>query len=238
MAARRADVELPQPIDPLAVLARLSHDFPTCNRFAFRRDGVTFLGATPERLIARRGLEIETEALAGSIKAGREDQAEQLLSSSKDLEEHMLVVREILRHLEPRCARIDHPDRPQIRRLRHVLHLLTPITGTLREPAHVLELVAALHPTPAVGGVPSRESVKWILEHEPAARGWYASPIGWFDAAGDGEFAVALRSGLVHDRRAWIYAGAGIVRDSDPVKEYQETGLKQKALLGALGVEG
>jgi isochorismate synthase EntC len=102
----------------------------------------------------------------------------------------------------------------------------------------VLDLVDALHPTPAVGGVPTASALDWIATHEPAPRGWYAGPVGWFDAAGDGEFAVALRSGLLVGNRAYVYAGAGIVAESDADAEYAETDLKQRALLGALGVAG
>ena len=103
---------------------------------------------------------------------------------------------------------------------------------------HVLDLVEALHPTPSVGGVPTADAIDWIIRHEPDARGWYAGPIGWFDADGDGEFAVALRCGLIEGHRAWLWAGAGIIADSDPEREYIETDVKQQALLRALGIEG
>jgi isochorismate synthase EntC len=119
-----------------------------------------------------------------------------------------------------------------------VVHLLTPIHARLREPAHVLELVEKLHPTPAVGGVPRPEALSFIAEHEPDERGWYAGPIGWFDAAGDGEFAVALRSGLLDGPRAHLYVGAGIVLQSHAQSEFFETALKLRTLLLALGVGG
>jgi menaquinone-specific isochorismate synthase len=116
------------------------------------------------------------------------------------------------------------------------MHLRTPIAARLAKRAHVLDLVAALHPTPSVGGVPTDRAIEWITRNEPDPRGWYAGPVGWFDAEGDGEFAVALRCGLLRGNRAWIYAGAGIVRDSDPAMEYAETNIKQTALLRALGI--
>jgi isochorismate synthase EntC len=147
------------------------------------------------------------------------------------------VVEAIREALAPLCSSLEVPTEPRIRRLRHVLHLQTSITGRLDSDVHVLDLVEALHPTPAVGGVPTIEALRCIAELESQPRGWYAGPVGWFDQTGDGEFAVAIRSGLVRGRHAFVYAGAGIVRDSDSTKEYEETGLKQRALLDALGVD-
>jgi isochorismate synthase EntC len=125
-----------------------------------------------------------------------------------------------------------------VHRLRTVLHLRTPIRGRLREASHVLALVEKLHPTPAVGGVPTEAAIDFITRHEPDERGWYAGPVGWFDAVGDGRFVVALRSGVVAGKRAELYAGAGIVRDSNAPSEFAETRWKLAALLGALGVAG
>ncbi len=234
VAAGHSWVELSSTLETAAVLRRLSRGLRASTRFAFCRTRSAFLGATPERLITRRGRSIATEALAGSIAPGGAG-AERLLHSGKDLGEHQLVVDQIVRRLEPLCARLEVGSQPRVRELRDVLHLLTPVAGRLSVPRHVLELVAALHPTPAVGGVPSGTSMRWIREHESSGRGWYAAPVGWFDAAGDGDFAVALRSCVLRGREAFLYAGAGIVRDSDPDLEYTETELKKQALLTALG---
>jgi len=201
VAARPSRVEFAAPLDTVDVLLRLERGLRASTRFAFCRERSAFLGATPERLIARRGLEIETEALAGSIAAGNEH-AVRLLESGKDQREHQLVVDAIVRQLEPLCARFEAAPAPRVRELREVLHLHTPIHGTLASPRHVLELVERLHPTPAVGGVPTAAAMRWIAEHEPDERGWYAAPVGWFDAAGDGEFAVALRSCVLRGREA------------------------------------
>ncbi len=234
VAAGHSRVELSSALETAAVLRRLSRGLRASTRFAFCRRRSTFLGATPERLITRRGASIATEALAGSIAPGGEG-AERLLHSGKDLREHELVVDQIVRRLRPLCDRLEVDSRPRVRALRDVLHLLTPVAGRLSAPRHVLELVEALHPTPAVGGVPTEVAMRWIREHEPSGRGWYAAPVGWFDAAGDGDFAVALRSCVLRGREAFLYAGAGIVRDSDPHLEYTETELKKQALLTALG---
>lgn len=243
--ARRADIDLSAPMDATGVLERLSSRYPDCFRFGFRRGTSTFVGATPERLIEKSGPRISTEALAGSIAIGPdtgadelERQSRRLLDSAKDRAEHQLVVNAVAEALAPLCSELHAPDEPTIRTLRHMLHLRTPVTGALAGDTHVLDLVAALHPTPAVGGVPTAPAVDWVSRRECTERGWYAGPVGWFDADGDGEFAVALRAGVLRGRRAYVFAGAGIVTDSDAEAEYAETGLKQRAILGALGVAG
>lgn len=234
--ARRADIRSPVAVNIGDVLASLMNNFQSCTVFAIRRQQATFLGATPERLLSVRGTHLQTEALAGSSLAVGEADATQLLANPKDLEEHRVVVEEIENCLGPLCSALEVPGRPSIRRLRHVLHLHTPIHGRLRKDVHVLELVRALHPTPAVGGVPSKEAQRRIRELEPCGRGWYAGPVGWFDAKGDGSFWVALRSAVVRGAEAWSYAGAGIMQDSDPHHEYLETALKQRTIFTALGV--
>ena len=232
VTARRSRVELEAPFDVASVLLRLARGLVASTRFAFCREHSTFLGATPERLVTLEGRRLSTEAMAGSIATGR---AAQLLESAKDQGEHRLVVDAIVRRLEPLCAELEVAPEPRVRELREVLHLHTPIRGLLAKDRHIVELVEALHPTPAVGGVPTVEAMRWIAEHEVDERGWYAAPVGWIDASGDGELAVALRSAVLRGREAWVYAGAGIVRDSDARLELDEIELKKRALLRALG---
>lgn len=231
VAARHCVVELETGAGSLDVLKRLEERFPGCTRFALWRGEAAFLGATPELLISRRGARVSSEALAGSTAHG---EAAQMMESAKERAEHQLVVNAILRGLEPFCSSLHSDPEPSVRELPNLLHMQTAIEGRLREPTHVLSLVRALHPTPAVGGVPTDTAIRWIVDHEPLERGWYSAPVGWADAAGDGEFVVALRSGLLRDDKAWVYAGAGIMADSDPDAEYAETELKMLALLGAL----
>ncbi len=235
VAARHSVVELETGAGSLDVLKRLEERFPGCTRFAIWRGDAAFLGATPELLIARRGATVRSEALAGSTAHG---DAARMMASKKEQEEHQLVVHAVLRALQPFCDSLRSAPEPSIRELPNVLHMQTPVEGHLREPTHVLALVHALHPTPAVGGVPTQDAIDWIVEHEELARGWYGAPIGWTDASGDGEFFVALRSGLLRDGKAWVYAGAGIMADSEPDAEYAETELKMQALLGALDGDG
>lgn len=239
VAARQTRLSSRGPIDLGDVLARLAGSQPGCAEFALQRGDAVFLGASPERLVVKHGLAIETEALAGSAPRREGDGGEgaaALLGSDKDRREQELVVRGIRAALAPLCERLDVGAVPRVRTLRSVHHLSTPIRGTLARPLHVLRVLEALHPTPAVSGLPRERAIAWIAAHEPAPRGWYASPVGWIDAAGDGAFAVAIRSALVAGDRAWLYAGAGIVLGSDPRLEYAETAVKQAAMLAALGV--
>jgi len=236
VAARSTEVALSGPLDPAAVVHRLSELYPECYRIALAAGSSYLIGAPPERLVRVNGLEVASEALAGSIASGVIDAAERLLASTKDRSEQELVVSAIEGELSPLCTSLEVPHTPEIRELRHLLHLRSRISGRLREPTHVIDLVARLHPTPAVGGTPSQVAQRWIAEHEREPRGWYAAPVGWFDEHGNGEFAVAIRSALVRNRRAYLFAGAGIVAASDPEAELAETILKQRAMLDALGV--
>ncbi len=235
VAARRSKVAFDSEIDVRLVLERLGHRFDECTRFALwssaEADRSVFFGATPERLIRRVGSSVETEALAGSSARAR---GHALLESAKDRREHQVVVDGIERSLAPFCADLRSSLQPSLCDLPDVVHMRTSILGTLRASAHVLELVRALHPTAAVGGAPTSEAVRWIAEHEPAPRGWYSAPFGWFDASGDGDFVAALRSGVVRGSTAFVYAGAGIMEDSNAASEYHETELKMHAVLDAL----
>ncbi len=234
VAARSREVAVSPEPDVVAMLRRLELESSTAARFAFRLGGDVFLGATPERLIGRTADEVRTEALAGSVSAESPEREERLLKSLKEEVEHDFVVRAIVEALEPLCDRLEYPREPRVQRLRHVLHLQTPFVGRLRSPVHVLELVERMHPTPAVGGWPRSEALAWIDREEPGSRGWYAAPVGWFDDRGDGEFGVALRSALIHNGRAHLFAGAGIVAGSDAAAEYEETEVKLRTMLDAL----
>lgn len=243
VAARRCEVEFERPVDDIELMARIGWEMGTV-RFCFRREGGAFLGASPETLFDKHGDVLLTEALAGTIRSLGSDaprlsgQSDQLLGSSKDLGEHAVVVREIRESLAPLSVEITIHDPPQIRRVREILHLNTAISATLHKLTHAADLLEALHPTPAVGGAPTREATKWIVEHEPHGRGWYAGTVGWIDTAGDATFAVAIRSGLISGTSAFIFTGAGIVHDSDAEAEYAETALKQQPFLRALGAAG
>ncbi len=245
VAARSAVVELASDPRIADMLAELDARHADCVRVLVRPPGGgALVAATPERLVELAGANVSCDALAGSIarsavrsamRPGDRDDAT-LLASAKDRREHELVVNAIGTALRELGADVDVPAEPGVRTLRHVLHLHTPIAATLRTPRHVLELAAALHPTPAVGGTPTQIATDWIAAREVVPRGWYAAPVGWFDLDGNGELAVAIRSGLLTGSRAHLWAGAGIVAGSDPDRELAETDLKLRAMLGALGV--
>lgn len=194
----------------------------------------TLVAATPERLVRVEGTKVSCDALAGSIARGRDDAAT-LRASAKDRNEHALVVEAIVSTLRGFGANVTAASEPGIRTLRQIVHLHTPITATLPTKLHVLEVAAALHPTPAIGGTPRSVATRWIAARE-AARGWYASPVGWFDLEGNGELVVAIRSGVIEGEHAYLYAGSGIVAGSDPDRELVETDVKLATMLGALGV--
>jgi len=221
------------------VLERLAQAGPSACLFAFDRGGSCFLGATPERLLRVAAGELDTVALAGTLARGatpREDArlGAALLNSAKDRHEHALVVECLREALSPYCERLHIEAQPRLHRLARVQHLLTPVRGRLRPGVDVLDLVAALHPTPAVGGLPREAALEHIRRHEGMERGWYAAPVGWLDAAGDAEFCVALRSALVRGDTAHLFAGCGIVAASEPQAEYRETCLKLRTMQDAL----
>lgn len=239
--ARRVGLSLNAPVDPLTVLQQLKTATPGCFHFALRpADGPTFLGAPPERLFRRRGAEVMSEAVAGTRERGEtaeEDAAlrEELLTSAKERREHAFVQEAILSDLEGLCTSVNSPDTPSELALARGRHLHAYLTGTLRPEVSTVELLDALHPTPAVGGVPTRAALRAIREQEPFDRGWYAGPVGWIgpDAA---EFAVAIRSGLVDPSRLALFSGAGIVEGSVPEREWDEIEQKIGDFAAVLGL--
>lgn len=238
--SRICQVRSPQAINADRALADLNARYPGCYTFLFEpRPHHAFLGAPPELLVRVVGDQFETMSLAGSAPRGitpEEDAAHaaDLLASAKDRHEHALVVDALRRRLQPLAQELDMADEPQILTLSNIHHLHTPVRATLAQPAGVLPLVELLHPTPALGGSPRDLALAFIQEHEPTLRGWYAAPVGWIDANLDGSFAVAIRSAVVQDRRAWLYAGGGIVPGSVPQREWEETEWKFRPMLAVM----
>ncbi len=225
--------------DPGRMLQQLRAGYPDCTVFAVARDGRCFLGATPERLVRLRAQEANVMALAGSAPRGstpEEDRriGERLQASAKDRIEHAVVVDALRAALADVAPAVFANPIPELLRLQNVQHLHTGLAVKLSHRRTVLELVARLHPSPAVGGVPRDAALRWIREREGLDRGWYAAPVGWVNRRGEGEFAVAIRSALLYDEEALLYAGCGIVADSDPDQEYAESWLKFQPMLSAL----
>ena len=234
--ARQVLVEANRPISPAHVAARLMSLYPSCMIFSI--DG--FVGASPELLVSRRGDAVSSQPLAGTIPRSGEPEVDRrlaagLMSSAKERQEHALVVDEVAGRLRPHCAAISVPEAPDIVPLRNVSHLGTRISGTLAAGApSALDLALLLHPTPAVAGTPTAEALGFLDRVEPGDRGRYTGPVGWMDARGDGDWAVAIRCAELDGHQARLYAGAGVVADSTPEAELAETQLKLQALLAAV----
>jgi isochorismate synthase len=238
--AREVTLRADRAFDDAAALARLREGYPNCTIFAWRRGGATFMGASPERLVRLEGRTVRTACLAGSTKRGAtpmEDAelAAALLADRKERREHELVVGAVTDALAPICERVEAPREPAVAQMPNVQHLCTPVTATLRDGESALDVAQRLHPTPAVGGVPRDAALRLIGQEEPFDRGWYAGVVGWTDASEDGDFAVAIRSALVRGDEARLYAGCGIVAESDPAREHDESTMKLRPMLWSLG---
>ncbi|MEG4230668.1 isochorismate synthase [Microcoleus sp. Pol11C3] len=228
------------PFSLIDSLNNLRLTYPGCYVFSSSNGkGQNFIGASPERLISIHNNQLSTDALAGSAPRGKSEAedaklAQGLLESEKDIREHQVVIDFIVHHLSklgitPNCS-----PTPRLLQLSNIQHLWTPITAQIPADIHLLKILAQLHPTPAVAGVPRDIALEQIRRCETCDRSLYAAPIGWIDARGNGEFAVGIRSALIDGDRAILYAGNGIVAGSEPEKELAEIQLKLQPLLNAL----
>ena len=238
--ARTVEVDAGRDLDARLLAHRLRAVDPDAYTFAMPTNDGAIVGASPELLVSRHGREVRSNPLAGSAaRSGdpEEDRAnaDALASSAKDREEHVIVVEAVAETLRPLCDELTWDPEPVLRETPNVWHLSTSFRGILRDPAPTaVDLVAALHPTPAIAGTPTDAALAAIDELEPFDRGRYAGPVGWVDADGDGEWAIALRCAELRGDRATLFAGAGIVADSDPAIELDETERKFRAFLDAL----
>ncbi|MDL4776619.1 isochorismate synthase [Actinomadura xylanilytica] len=224
-----------EPIDPRVLLRRLAGRFPACYTFSV----AGLVGATPELLIRRTGGRVDSLVLAGTTARGTgttDDaaRAARLLASAKDRQEHAYAAEMVRDALAPLCAELHVPAEPELLTLPNVMHLASAVHGRLAGERSVLDVVAALHPTPAVGGTPTGRALDLIRELEGMDRGRYAGPVGWVDARGDGEWGIALRCAEIQGDRARLFAGCGIVADSDPAAELAEAQNKFRAMQYAL----
>jgi salicylate biosynthesis isochorismate synthase/menaquinone-specific isochorismate synthase len=237
--AREVQVHAPSDYDPAAIFGVLRDAFPSCFVFCVGRGDATFVAASPELLVRREGQRVSTIALAGSTRRSADPAVdahlgEQLMRDESYREEHAIVARRIERTLNRYAIWVASPPEPTLVRMANIQHLATPIRAQLAAPVEAIELAGLMHPTPAVGGEPSQAALDLIPALEGLDRGWYTGPVGWTDAAGDGEFCVALRCALLRGNVAHCYAGNGIVRGSDPAAELAETEVKLQALLPLL----
>ena len=237
--AREVRVHAPAAIDPAPVYDGLRAGFPACFCYLVGTPELAFLGASPELLARREGQRVQTVALAGTRRRSADPSVdshlgEQLMQSPKDREEQAIVTRRIMRTLDPVSVWVTAAEEPVLVKVLNVQHLATPIRAQLAEPLSAVEVAGLLHPTPAVGGEPRERALPLIPALEGLDRGWYAGPIGWTDLFEDGEFCVALRCALLRGSVAHLYAGEGIVEDSDPAQELEANEAKLQALLPLL----
>jgi isochorismate synthase len=237
--AREVIVEAGAAHDPAAVFGAMREQFPACFCFCCGTPEAAFIGASPELLVRRSGASVSTVALAGSTRRSSDPAVddhlgEQLLRSDKDCREQRIVAERIVRALRPHAVWVESAAEPEIVKVANIQHLATPVIAQLAEPHSAIEMAGLLHPTPAVGGEPWQPAARAIAELEEMDRGWYAAPVGWMDATEDGEFCVALRSALLRDRSAHLFAGVGVVAGSEPAAELAETEVKLGALLPLL----
>lgn len=233
---RAVDLTLAEPVATLPWLTRLRERFPSCWSLSYKsNEDRRFVAATPERLVSVRQGQAEVDAIAGSTARGANAQedarlAAELIASEKNRREHQAVVASIESRLANLGLAVSGPPEPRLLRLSNVQHLRTPLQCTLGESDHLLDLAAALHPTPAVGGRPRKAAVSEIFELEGFPRGLFGGTIGWFNYRGDGDLLVGIRCADSVGASTRLYAGAGIVAGSDPNREYAETEMKLNAL--------
>ncbi|MFC3884714.1 isochorismate synthase MenF [Bacillus songklensis] len=238
--ARELRASFSQPLPNEYVLQRLMAEQPTSYIFAFESGDDCFIGASPERLVKREQEDVFSTCLAGSIRRGKSEEederlGQELLSDEKNLVEHEVVVHMIKEAMMESCKNIEAPSSPGLYKTKHIQHLYTPVKGKIKSGMSLFSLVERLHPTPALGGYPQKKAKQVIRELELLDRGWYGSPLGWLDSRGNGEFIVGIRSGLLQKNEASLFAGCGIVAESDPESEYKETKIKFNPMLSALG---
>jgi len=237
--ARHVHIRGSHSFNNTSILKRLAKKYPSCLLLGVSLGSKTLVAATPERLVSLNNGTISCDALAGTGERGDDTiqnnlLAHRLLQDPKTRHEHKLVVDHLRHQLGHISAHVSIPDTPSVLPLGHLQHLWTPIKAQCRPGISLFDLAATLHPTPAVAGAPAAEAKSWIAENEPFKRGWYSGGVGWIQADGDGELAVLLRAALLSDNGADLYAGAGIVADSDPGAELDETELKLSTVIDAL----
>jgi menaquinone-specific isochorismate synthase len=238
--ARSLALEFMETVSSPSAMYHVSKEQPESFVFGLELEDQLFFGATPERLVKVENQRALSTCLAGSIKRGQtatEDQqlGYELLHDAKNREEHQYVVDMITQVFKEYCDEVKVPTHPKLMKIRDIQHLYTPVEGLLKQGYGLLQLVQDLHPTPALGGEPRNAAMTIIRMVEQMNRGYYAAPIGWIDANGNGEFAVAIRSALLNKDQAYLYAGGGIVGTSNPESEYAETLVKFRPMLRTLG---
>jgi menaquinone-specific isochorismate synthase len=234
--SRRVEKDLHEMPSIQKIIDKLREDYKDCYIFAYKKNGSVFIGASPEKLLSFNHKDFETDALAGSIRRGSDDYEDRelelkLLQDPKNLREYDEVVKFVMNAVSPYCKKINHFEKPFIKKLPNIQHLWTPIKAELKTEKDIEEIVKRLHPTPAICGSPRETALKLISEIEEYPRGLFSGIIGWYNFEIQGEFAVAIRSALLKNKKIYAFAGCGIVEGSNPKEEFEETKLKLKPIL-------
>lgn len=236
--SRRLEVRASSPFSSKDLLVNLIDGSARGVVFLYRYGDVFFCGCTPELLVRKNGADVESMCLAGTFPCGdtqaeQEKYAAELMADDKNRREHNYVVTFMREVFNRNCYNVNIPETPQVKVLRHIQHLYTPATAQVMEGTTLLQLASQLHPTPALSGTPVGEAMMTLREIESYNRGFFGGAVGFMDAAGNGEFSVAIRSGVFDGERGWVYAGCGVVEGSDAASEYDETAMKLKTILSA-----
>ncbi|MET0012184.1 MAG: isochorismate synthase [Sedimenticola sp.] len=236
---RRITLTAQRKLSPEELIRTLGTRHSRSTLFAADRENGCWVGASPEILIDLQGEHFYSEAVAGTVRRDAYESVdnelgEWLLRDPKNRHEHQLVVDSLVDVLEPLSAELETGEQPVLLKLRGLQHLHTPVSGRLKRPLHPLRIAHQLHPTPAVGGTPKQAAVEWLESNEPLDRRWFTGLAGWIDTAGNGSLCVVLRCAHLQQERVDLYAGAGLVADSDSLAEWEETELKLDNMIKAL----
>lgn len=223
-------------INSQQLLDKLCEHYPGCTIIAYARNDLEMIAATPERLLSLNQEHIHCDAIGGTLDINdqpsyAELMSRQSVSASKLLHEHAIIVDHIRRKLEPLCPKLELPIAPSLMKLQNLYHLQTRISGQITDSVSLFDLIEQLHPTPAISGQPQQPAMEWIQQNEAYDRGWYTGGFGWLDANKQGEISVLLRCALIKNKQLELFAGAGLVADSNTDSEWQETELKMKTIL-------
>ena len=243
VTSRQQWVTLTQQVSLAKLTDKLSRYYPACTVLSFLSKGTRLVCASPERLIHLQDSVIKSEAIGGTIlKSPQQDhRPPRLLPTDQDnpeyhklLKEHCFIAQDIYQRLDPLCHSLKMPCSPYLMKLHNMYHLETPVEGVLQEQYDIFDIIRALHPTPAIAGFPAQQAQQWLLDHEGYQRGWYSGAFGWLDGHMNGELSVMLRCALLNSKQAHLYAGAGLIKESDPEIEWLETELKMQTILEML----
>lgn len=234
--SRYTEFELTDQFSESALAAKLDQKYPECFNFLYKVNSSLFFSASPEKLFIIEKGEIFTEALAGSIERGNNESEDKILErvlskSAKDANEHRFVIDHLKTVLDKHCDKVTVDNSPSLRKLTNIQHLHTGLSGKVKKGFELFQLIKDIFPTPAVGGYPTRSTLKVIDQIEDFDRGLFTGFFGWVNSNNDGEFIVSIRSGLINENRLFVYAGCGIVSGSDPQREFEETQLKSEAII-------